>query len=609
MRLRTTVPAITAAALLAAILALPGQALADSTPAPTGTPVAGASASPSDSGTPTASPSDSNAPTASPSDSGTPTDSASPTAGPTADPSTSPTAGTTPADAPTISAVTPVDTAQGRVLQVRASSSIGVGSVSATLSSGGVDTTVNTFVQQGDGVWQSGVVVLPDYASYTESVTAVDTAGTSSAAFTGSMDYYKRPAFDSSTTITPSTLSYGHSTVTATGKLDTWDPATGLHTDEPYLGDDETLTLNNGAGTAVAWGYLWSYQNNANFSLTYSPNYSGFKTDVLTLNTTYAHGTVTGPAAAVAKASLTATRVRLDRSTATALANTTVSVTGTVEYLDSVTNTWKPLANQAFKYLDQYGWYVGYYTDANGRFSIGVSTTTPRTWTFATDSSDYRWDSWLADSTANFSVTSVTQTVSLSLSSPQIDEYSDLTFYQSVYTSNGKIPNNRVYLLQSANGKTWTNLGYIPTTGSQSQQFQAWVSNPHAYWRLYSPAGGGYQAAFSNVIHTFRYGTLLTGGKPNHTTVKKNGWVTFRGGLYDQGYGAWAPMKNTRVYLAFRPYGSKNWSLATSAKTNSKGAYSLSAKASRGGTWEVVWFTSNTWFVDAFGPSTYVHVK
>jgi hypothetical protein len=186
-----------------------------------------------------------------------------------------------------------------------------------------------------------------------------------------------------------------------------------------------------------------------------------------------------------------------------------------------------------------------------------------------------------------------------------------LTFFENVASTNHRIPNGRVYVLESPNGRTnWRNLGYISVSHDvYGQNITAWVDNPHGFWKLYSPAAPGYPAAYSNVIHTFRYKTLLTGGKPKSTTVHRYTWLSFSGGLYAQGYGSWTPIRHSRVYLFFRPYGSRSWSVIGSAITDQYGHYRLSGRITRGGTWEVAWFTPNQSYVDALGPATYVSVR
>jgi len=47
----------------------------------------------------------------------------------------------------------------------------------------------------------------------------------------------------------------------------------------------------------------------------------------------------------------------------------------------------------------------------------------------------------------------------------------------------------------------------------------------------------------------------------------------------------------------------------TRVKTDSKGAYHLRGKATRTGSWVVVWFTSDSHHIDSNGPQRTVHVK
>jgi hypothetical protein len=105
------------------------------------------------------------------------------------------------------------------------------------------------------------------------------------------------------------------------------------------------------------------------------------------------------------------------------------------------------------------------------------------------------------------------------------------------------------------------------------------VTNPHGYWRLYSPAADGFPEAWSNTVHTTVSATKVTGGTPNHTTVRQNSYVTFSGHVHQQGVaGPWTPVARSYVTLLFRPSG-KTWQSVGRVRTDANGAYQISAKA------------------------------
>ncbi|MFC1430926.1 hypothetical protein ACEZDB_09670 [Streptacidiphilus sp. N1-3] len=109
------------------------------------------------------------------------------------------------------------------------------------------------------------------------------------------------------------------------------------------------------------------------------------------------------------------------------------------------------------------------------------------------------------------------------------------------------------------------------------------------------------------MVHYSYYQTRVTGGKPSSTSVYSGRTVTFSGSVQQNAGSGWSAVKNQHVYLVFRPYKSKTWTAKTSVKTNSRGTYRISARATRSGTWCVV-YLPDTHHVDAEGPMTYVHL-
>ncbi|WP_042382278.1 hypothetical protein [Streptacidiphilus melanogenes] len=191
------------------------------------------------------------------------------------------------------------------------------------------------------------------------------------------------------------------------------------------------------------------------------------------------------------------------------------------------------------------------------------------------------------------------------LSGASIDAHSNLTFHQAATSSNGTLPGH-VQLQQSADGHTgWTTIATLPAaTGSHTLH----VTNPHGYWRLYSPATTGYATATSNTVHTFRYLTNITGGTPSTTHAHHGQTLTFSGGLWEQGMTGWARIPNAKVTLYFRATGSTTWHTITTAQTSSTGYYTLHATATTSGIWAVGYTTPDTTHTDAGTPSTYVQV-
>ncbi|WP_042412640.1 hypothetical protein [Streptacidiphilus anmyonensis] len=463
--------------------------------------------------------------------------------------------------------------------------------------------TVTAFTQESPGVWQSAPLQLGSHGYFGYSATATDAAGTATATATSGYFIYDTSPVFHDLTGSPALLSYGHELVTVSGHLTTYDPDLGV-TSAPYAGADMGF-----AGNA-----FWS-QPDGSFSDTLyigRPATSTFTTTVDANGKDNAE-IVSSPVSWQVGADQQ-TRIVLDSSSASGLVvGTTLKIRGLVQFQDT-DGSWKPLTDYAVQ-LGNSGFTpdASATTDANGRFELW--TTVPK----AAGNlglylpNTYASDRWLVPSTATFQVQSVLQSIGLYASNASVDEFSDLSFNYAVTSTDGKVPGGRIYVLESPNGSTgWKNLGYLQVNGpgSPAKPITAWVDNPHGYWKLWYPGATGYAPAYSGVIHTFRYLTDITGGKPNTTSAYRGQTLRFSGGLWEQGMGNWFRMgANWRVYLFFEPAGSKTWKLVSYTRTDRNGYWNLSGKATAAGTWEVAWFTGDTNHVDAFGPRTYVHIR
>ena len=597
MRIRTALPSVAATVMVAATLAIPTAAYA--------APSASASASPSAS--PSASASASQGPAA--------------TARPKAASASASASISAPA-APQITAVSSVHLSTGLAIQARVTSAVGAKQVTATISAAGTSnapTTVSLSLVSGtaeDGTWQTTAPLGLRYNLYNVEAAAVDTDGVQTGQPTYlSLDFVPSPVFEN-TSFTSAPITYFNKAVTATGTLLTYDPETGAvggpFVSSPSQQLDISLVGPGGhdAGDSYATGA------DGSFSVSADPDPTTFRSGVFTLQVAYSpFATATGPTSPViSMGPLVPTRIVLDKSSGPAVADANFTISGVIQY-QSADGDWVPAAS--IPYLagpdNGTGWTEMGPVGADGRFSLPAADSgTIANWQISTDAMDYRWNPYFATSTAVYTVTSLTQVLSLSLQQNQtsIDEFSRLTSYGNYSSTSGHFPGNRIYLLQSPDGRTgWVNLGYIPTNGSgQVSLYNVFVNNPHGYWRLYSPAAAGYPAAYSNIVHTFRYQTLVTGGKPSATTVNRGQTVRFSGDVYQRGYGAWLPFR-APVLVIFRPTGSSDWYLMAEVWSNSKGAYSANVKVPKSGDWMVEYYYADKWHVVTAGPETYVRVR
>jgi hypothetical protein len=315
--------------------------------------------------------------------------------------------------------------------------------------------------------------------------------------------------------------------------------------------------------------------------------------------------TVAGPATSVPVAADQPTRIVLDSSSiAGATAGTSVTVFATLQYED--TTGWHPVSG-GFVFLGGNGTWSATqsYTDAAGRFHFTMAVPdSPTTWPVYTSYSPY-----LDPAQSSYSVTSVNQQVSLALNDATVDAHDNLTFTQRTESSDGTIPGGHVYLQQSPDGRSgWTTIATLPAhSGTTWSSVTRQVTDPHGYWRLYSPAAPGYASATSNVIHTFRYQTRLLGG-PATTSARAGQAVRFSGYLQQQGYGAWGADANAAVDILYRPHGSDRTYTTGTARTNGQGYFSTDIKITGSGTRYLGYQTPDQWHTDTTSAGTYIHL-
>ncbi|MBF9073902.1 hypothetical protein [Streptacidiphilus fuscans] len=406
-------------------------------------------------------------------------------------------------------------------------------------------------------------------------------------------------------------LSYDNQVETVTGYLTTYDPDsgdtgtpwTGPLTIQASAGNTNTPTTPNRATTqTIATDGSWSiaFQPNPNTGSTMAVSVAALLPFVVCPECS--PESIPGPSTTVAAAVNTPTRIVLDHTGATLTAGTKTTVSGTLEYQN--TSGWHPVPG-GFVFLGGDGTWSSTQaeTDTNGRFSFTMTVPdTSTSWPIYTSATSVSL--YLAAAQASETVTSMPDQPVLQLSGASIDANSNLTIHQSVTSTTG-IPGGNVQLQQSSDGRTgWATITTLPAT---TATHTVHVSNPHGYWRLYTPTAPGYAQAVSGTVHTFRYQTRITGG-PTTTNVRPGTWVHFTGTLAQQGYGPWTAYANQTVQLWFRPAGSTRSYLAGTAHTNTAGAFALWARPTTSGTWTLSYQTTSVWNTNASTTAT-IHVS
>ncbi|MFC1408649.1 hypothetical protein ACEZCY_05050 [Streptacidiphilus sp. N1-12] len=488
-----------------------------------------------------------------------------------------------------------VKTVQGTVLSVTA---VGATSVTATYTLRGTTESVTVpLTEQSPGAWLSGVLQLPyGYGAYVEHVTALD-GDVPLDTPTRLYPFRELPVFQdvASTSSASSPLTYGHETVTVTGRLTTYDPASG-YSDAPFVTSVLFSTPQNPTTTADQDG---RFSITAPIPLAVSP-----KTYTL-----FAGAPEADPSAVQVYTQREDTRIVMDPGPASVVAGRPAIVTGTLQYLDATDPagpTWKPVPGAPMRTSSSNSPNPSTVTSATGAFGFTWPAINSLWW-IETGST---LDPYLRSSDIPFTFASIIQQVSAGLSQVSIDAHGTLHFTATEGSTDGIPTSGHLYLESSADGTSrWGRVKELPQSGSQTLALAG--ANPHAWYRLhYVPDTAAYLAATSRPVHVDRDRTRITGGKPNHTTVTRNVVVAFTGHVqYQTAAGSWLPARNTHVLLEFRPYQGRTWSVKKTATTSSTGAFTLTAKDTAAGTWQVVWDTPSSGFLDSTGPATYVHIR
>ncbi|MFD0329187.1 hypothetical protein ACFQZC_15890 [Streptacidiphilus monticola] len=311
--------------------------------------------------------------------------------------------------------------------------------------------TYNLTWNDTDGAWELPLD-LPVYNTYNVVLHATNQVGTTPYDL-NDVAFVLQPQLDPATTIGPATVDYAHQSVTATGKVTLWDPRTGQ---SQAPGTTYTVVYLNGpAGSGLGtWGTVAA---DGSFSL--SVGVPGtFAGGLFQAYAQTGNASSDSVSRAVNTRGQSATRIVLDHTAVSGgTAGRSYTVGGVVQY-QAADGSWAPLTGVHLDYQSpgDPGWYSDWnaITDGNGRFS--VSTTVPAApGTFSVrPSSIWTWSPYLTSAAAvHVAFSSIHQVVTLHLDAASIDEYSDLSAYQTVSSTNNRVPGNKVYLLASPTGR------------------------------------------------------------------------------------------------------------------------------------------------------------
>lgn len=603
MRLRSTIPAVTAGALLAAALSLPSAA-ADAAPgAPTPSTAAAAAAPSGDSASP------------SPSDSPTPTPSDTPAGAPAPADSQTPTP--PPADSVTQlgNGLDDYWKTEAWILAPNAITSVTAHYVPVGSPAGTPDSATQDLVTDTVGgylVYTSpSDVTLPALGVYDVSLDINEgDLGTEHIADAGTFTYAAKVTVGKLGE-DRSTVDYDHRTVNLSAPVTVTDPSTGEtldptgvqvgldYSDDGYPAvTDGTVGADGQLAAAVQPGGSMTYQvGSANGSTAAYPY----------------HLDSADPTGVAVTLVQDQSRVRITSGTNVyGVKGGTATLRGVVER--KVGSAWTATPNETIDVVSQTGRCPSttVKTGADGTFAFTSSC--PDEYAFENFvHTDPYLQTVFPGPTGTINVPRPSSITSFTVTE---DEYGMATVTGTV-NSNDWATGAKGELVEiefSYDNKTWHDAATFKVGDSNGDdEFQAYgtyATWANGYWRAKYLGSPDDQPSWSTSVKVYRTPTRVTGGKPNHTTVYKNQYVYFSGHVQQRSTkNVWGPLKYSWVDLVFRPYGSKTWYYVSHVKTSSTGAYSLHGEAFEGGTWSVAWWQHGGPQIDSNGPMTYVHVR
>ncbi|RZU28849.1 hypothetical protein EV284_6184 [Streptomyces sp. BK022] len=468
--------------------------------------------------------------------------------------------------------------------------------------------TVTDFEYVAAGVWRPAApIVLPAFGAYRVALDVRDDHGYDvTLPAGGTVEYQQVVHFSSYTQTVPSNFDFDHRTVTVQGSLTLTDPGTGQVS--PFAGATVSVYGNAGgptlkATTAADGTFTTSFD--ADGAIQAVGEYDPGREDSWTHTRAYAylsHPDLPAPEP---------TRIRFTSPPDVYVpAAGTATVTGVVER--RVGDAWLPVPHI---FVDLSGpqtgseWLPGF-SDDRGAFAIPISQA--GVYQVRGEATDYLQQSPV-------------ESVRVHIPQPGA-QFSSLSISQDA-TGQGRIagrltlgqagsppPGTTVQMQYSADGRSWRNAA-TTTVGRQGlgkDEFLCGVrqgGNANGYWRVSFLGNSDWLPVTGNAVHLWRTPTRIAGGRPSTTHASHNQKLSFSGSLQQSAAGEWHAYGHAPVRLWFQPSGSKTRHLMSTATTDARGHYSLTAKDTSTGTWYVTYQSPDTHHLDSTGVHTWVGVK
>jgi len=494
-------------------------------------------------------------------------------------------------------------------------------SMTAYLSSGATSVTVsNLQYVSGPASAQTWTATAPvpqadlPPGTYTVTVDAVD-ADESDTGLAAPAPFSFSWTTNVTATATPSVLTYNETTTTISGQVTGDVPGSSYPEPVGLAGVPVYVNLVN--GDAGPWDeQIGTTESDGSFSGSVQlPSADGEYTVTVGATATMDAGG-TSLATTWEADAVELTGVTVTPQDFTYGANGVATVTGTLDYQDSVTG-WQPLAGETIV-MDAGPSDVQYITsNAKGQF----------TWTFTPDTDGTGWSieagggNLLGVAQASGTVFDAVP-VSLSSFSATLSPEAEVTAHACAVVSAPGFTAPQSYLdvqYASKPGGPWTYLGRVHLDQSQAPSSCAGSTRSYfsgtvrarlasAYYRVFLPGSTSFQAHGSMSVHLSKYLTRIISVSVSPRSVAHGGRMTVHGRLQQYKDGRWRDFAHQQVLIVVKPKGSKVWYWLRKVKTNSSGYFSSRFVDPVSGDWTAAYDGSRTDFASS-GSIHYVTLK
>ncbi|MGW2278834.1 hypothetical protein [Streptomyces sp. NPDC001770] len=448
-----------------------------------------------------------------------------------------------------------------------------------------------------DGTWRSGRMVLGAHGVW-DTVLDFSDADGDHPAYLGqtTVRYENLPVFTDAA-LDRTTVDFEHQTVTATGKLATFDPATGATTP----GWTESKVFLAGTRGVHPYEVAADVQADGSYRAT-APLHSSVyayavQQDAQTVSTDPVQVATT----------VSPTRVLFDKAAGTAVRGSSYTVGGTAQYLSPTTNTWTPLTagdpDTEVLLMGPNGIHA-HELSAGGRFSETLDTVTGDTsWTALVGGFGF-----LQEGTAQAGLHALSRSV-LTWADYTFTGAGTIRVKGTLRASAGALPTGRVQLQQSADGRTgWKTVARVTPDAKGAFDASYALRTPTGYLRLYYPGSANATAATIGTVHLTRAVTRITGFNASPEPVRKGRILTATGILQRPNGSSWTAVAGQRVTIRFRRAGTAANTTMATVTTDKNGKFTAKFTAKQDGTWSTA-YTATSAYLNTTSAGDYVDVR